>query len=216
MPIRNEKMSEAVDSEGNYPIHLAAKAGNMRTLAALVNDGANLDVRNASGDTPLMISIIERNHDAAKFLVKKGADVNLSDRNGVSTLIHAAIVDHEANRKDKLFVDIIIHSKDYRYNEKDMERIKEFDLANITPPTKSREILHSNLQKVAAAAEKLIASTRGIYQSLMHAGGNDIKKMIGETKTSNKPQNAQPKTTTKTVMPEPPSVADSAKKQYKP
>lgn len=52
----------------------------------LVRHGADLEVRDARGDTPLLITIRQGNHKLAKHLVNAGADVRVTDAGGRTAL----------------------------------------------------------------------------------------------------------------------------------
>lgn len=55
---------------------LAAKQRRCELLKRLLEYGANYDIRDAAGRTPLRLAVQERNHDNAKILLKHGANPN--------------------------------------------------------------------------------------------------------------------------------------------
>ncbi len=59
------------------------------TVKFLVEAGADLEQRNADGDTALLISIRQDNHRLASHLVNRGADVNARAADGRSALMLA-------------------------------------------------------------------------------------------------------------------------------
>jgi len=67
---------------------LAAKAGNTDrdVVDYLVGKGANTEVRDEKGDTPLLIAIRQGNHRLARHLVWQGADVNVVAADGRTAL----------------------------------------------------------------------------------------------------------------------------------
>ena len=79
----------AVDNEGNTPIHLVATA---KCLALLVEDGhANIDLANKQGKTPLMTILRSyAESDRAWKLLEYGPDCNLLDQAG-NTALHLAV-----------------------------------------------------------------------------------------------------------------------------
>ena len=56
------------------------------TVRILLERGADLEQRDAAGDTPLLIAIRQDNHRLATHLVNRGADVNVKASDGRSAL----------------------------------------------------------------------------------------------------------------------------------
>ena len=75
---------------GLAPMHLAARQGEIESVKALIDAGADVNQRGA-GDpvTPLLIATMNGHFDLAKLLLDKGADPNLSQANGVTPLYAA-------------------------------------------------------------------------------------------------------------------------------
>jgi ankyrin repeat protein len=72
---------------GLTPLHLAARQGELESVKALLDAGA--DVNQATiGDkvTPIVIATINGHFDLAKYLVEKGADPNAAGVNGATPL----------------------------------------------------------------------------------------------------------------------------------
>lgn len=63
-------------------IFQAAKHSQLENVKLLVKYGANLNVQNKSGNTPLHIAIAVKNYDIAHFLVLSGASLKIEDRWG--------------------------------------------------------------------------------------------------------------------------------------
>lgn len=97
------------DSEGNYPIALAASIGFSEIVEMLHERGVNIDFQNAIGKTPLMIalendanifkvlsdySVTRRFHvnseSTVDYLIHNCTDLELLDYEGNSALYHAA------------------------------------------------------------------------------------------------------------------------------
>lgn len=73
-------------------------------LRRLIEQGADVDVRDSEGRTPLMWAATWRKLDATyaiKLLISHGADVNAADPNGMTALMYA--VDHPPSLSDLLF-----------------------------------------------------------------------------------------------------------------
>ena len=68
-------------------LHMAAEKGDVREVRYLVQLGANVDVVNCCGRTPLMVGV--KHLPVAKFLIESGANVNLQDKQGYTTLMLA-------------------------------------------------------------------------------------------------------------------------------
>ena len=82
-------------AHSNFPkggftaLHFAAQYGSGAVAELLAEAGANLDVTEPDGVTPLMMAIINGHYDVAAVLVRKGANVNAVDRSGRGALYHA-------------------------------------------------------------------------------------------------------------------------------
>ncbi len=55
-------------------------------IKALIEFGANVDHRDASGKTPLIRAISNEHMEVAKLLIKAGANLELEDQNGHTAL----------------------------------------------------------------------------------------------------------------------------------
>jgi ankyrin repeat protein len=64
------------------------------TVRFLTERGADLEQRNADGDTPLLIAIRQDNHRLTSHLVNRGADVNAKAADGQSALALAKELQH--------------------------------------------------------------------------------------------------------------------------
>ena len=69
----------AVDSEGNTPLHHAARSSDPGVAALLRDAAAELDARNHDGLTPLGIACGCGNWRLARFLLERGARTELAD-----------------------------------------------------------------------------------------------------------------------------------------
>ena len=75
---------------GLAPMHLAARQGEIESVKALLDAGADVNQRGA-GDpvSPMLIATMNGHFDIARFLLDKGADPNLAQSNGVAPLYAA-------------------------------------------------------------------------------------------------------------------------------
>lgn len=75
---------------------LAAQEGDLKKMKQLIKEGADIDGRDASEDTPLIGAARENQLEAVKFLLKEGADRTLV--NGLSkTALIVALSDHASD-----------------------------------------------------------------------------------------------------------------------
>lgn len=81
-------LKQSADLDPNRLLLMAAQSGNTDrdVVDYLVGKGADTEVRNQQGDTPLLIAIRQGNHRLARHLVRQGADVNVTDKDGRSAL----------------------------------------------------------------------------------------------------------------------------------
>ncbi len=73
------------------PLNDAAKEGDLDEVKRLIEEGANIEVRDASKSTPLYNAVDGGHRDLAKFLILKGANINVNCENG-NTPLHRATV----------------------------------------------------------------------------------------------------------------------------
>lgn len=67
----------------------AAKLGDLKALAALIDAGADINARDHRGYSPLMLAVYLGRFEVASYLSEMGADVNSTDFNGNSILMGA-------------------------------------------------------------------------------------------------------------------------------
>jgi hypothetical protein len=69
---------------------MAARAGQVARVAALLEEGAKVNSRDRNGDSPLNMAAAKGNAELVDVLLKAGADVNLANIAGVTPLMGAA------------------------------------------------------------------------------------------------------------------------------
>jgi ankyrin repeat protein len=60
---------------------------NTRIVQALLDAGANKNVQNSKGETPVYLAVADRRYASAKLLIQHGADVNIPTREGDTPLL---------------------------------------------------------------------------------------------------------------------------------
>ena len=87
----------AADKYGFTPL-ISAAMGHEKTCAqtvqALLASGADVNLPNADGWTPLMMAVRLNRLETAKALLAAGADIHATDANGNSALLHAVLWNH--------------------------------------------------------------------------------------------------------------------------
>ncbi|SIN60164.1 Ankyrin repeat-containing protein [Parasphingorhabdus marina DSM 22363] len=76
-------------STGETALHIVVARRDSTWLAFLLQKGANPNIRDKSGTTPLMLATQLRFVDGARLLLAKKADVNQSNNQGETALIRA-------------------------------------------------------------------------------------------------------------------------------
>lgn len=72
----------------------SAHKGKADAVETLRNSGANIDVKNALGETPLMMAIEKGHIDVVKMLLQSQVDINAVDQKGQTALMFAVHLGH--------------------------------------------------------------------------------------------------------------------------
>ena len=76
----------AVDEDATTAHHLAAQINNVDLVTFLVIKGANSEIKNMKGQTPLHAAIDSNGHDAAAFLASIGKNLFAKNADGMTAL----------------------------------------------------------------------------------------------------------------------------------
>ena len=74
---------------GEGALHIVIKRGDSIYLRYLLTKGADPNLRDGKGNTPLMLAIENGQNDLAEILLRNGANVNLGNSGGETPLIRA-------------------------------------------------------------------------------------------------------------------------------
>lgn len=140
--------------------------GNKDTILKLLNEGANINTH-VKGDLPLLHVLRPRDIETFKFLIAKGADVNLTDKYGRSALM-MAIMDMNPEA-----VKILL---EHKADPNMMDRGGHTALSYI--PNAIRELTHYNSDEISSGI-----STLKEMITLLMSSGFDIKARNKEGKT---------------------------------
>ncbi len=83
----------AAELQAYQGLHAAAAKGDSATIAKLVKAGAAIDARDGHGRTPLHVTAFMRKTDAARALMRLGADANALEAQQYDIVTIAAVAD---------------------------------------------------------------------------------------------------------------------------
>ena len=81
----------AAEVQAYRGLHAAAAKGNATEIERLVKAGAPIEARDAHGRTPLHVAVFMRHQDAARALLKLGADANAMEAQKYDIVTIAAV-----------------------------------------------------------------------------------------------------------------------------
>jgi ankyrin repeat protein len=96
----------------NLDLIIATQLGNTDTVSELLDQGADIEVKNDCGETALMTAITSNNQDVVRILLEKGANVNAKNFMGDTPLIVAALIGNEEIIKALLDSGAEVNAKD--------------------------------------------------------------------------------------------------------
>lgn len=76
-------------------LRIAAEDGDLEEMNRLLDEGSQINAKVGDYETTvLMEASVQRNVEVMKFLIEKGADVNLSDKDGWTAIMGAVVQGH--------------------------------------------------------------------------------------------------------------------------
>lgn len=93
---KNPDLIKAVNSEGETPVHQAAKYNQMEALRFLVEQGGDVNARANQRTTPLHLAAAFGEIEAVKYLLEKGAEVDPREETGMTPVMGAQARNHRA------------------------------------------------------------------------------------------------------------------------
>ena len=82
------------NKEYNFPVHSAARTGDLETLKLLLENNAQIDCTNIMSETPLFLAAENNNLEVIEFLMDHGADLDRYNINVITPIMAAAIEGH--------------------------------------------------------------------------------------------------------------------------
>jgi ankyrin repeat protein len=80
----NKNYLFSVDYLGETAYHWAAKLGDLKMMKILVDYGPYHNQKDYKGRTPLYLAVVNNHKDICSYLLNKGANIYLKDKNGLS------------------------------------------------------------------------------------------------------------------------------------
>lgn len=90
MLAKNPSLLNCAEAGGYSAMHFAAFNGDDSIVSFLLSKGADVNVENLDGNTPLVMAVKGRHLDTIRILVDSGADINKMNAMGTTAIHHAA------------------------------------------------------------------------------------------------------------------------------
>jgi len=98
----NSLIGVSVKRDGWTPLHWASRVGSLDIVRLLAKYGANVNVKDRWGTTPLMLTVVGENRGAAETLIELGADI---DARNVSAVDLTAMRRNERARETDRYLE---------------------------------------------------------------------------------------------------------------
>jgi len=95
----NNVLCEWRSHNGKHPMHYAAENNNVEAMRSWMTCCADINVTSDDGDTPLMRALFYLNEECVAELLKLGANVSVTNKNG-RTALHMLVCGMSMNGRD--------------------------------------------------------------------------------------------------------------------
>ncbi|XP_039691945.1 fibronectin type 3 and ankyrin repeat domains protein 1 isoform X1 [Pteropus medius] len=88
---------DAVDTGSSWTplMRVSAVSGNQKAASLLIEAGANVNVKDKDGKTPLMVAVLNNHEELVQLLLEKGADASVKNEFGKGVLEMARVFDRQ-------------------------------------------------------------------------------------------------------------------------
>lgn len=88
---KNNVLYNTKDNKDNNALHIAARNGHIECVRILIDAGADKNIQNKNGATPLMNAVLYEHIDIVRFLIEAGANLNIKNTNDQQTALEMAV-----------------------------------------------------------------------------------------------------------------------------
>jgi ankyrin repeat protein len=109
-------LKDLKDKNKYYPLHYAVLYNNEKMLELLISKGCDINVKDGNGNTPLMLSIKQKNYKLSNYLLSL-PKININTINIIGeTVLHIAV-----NYEQENIVTLLLENKDIDVNVQDSQ-----------------------------------------------------------------------------------------------
>lgn len=118
----------------------AVKAGSLKTVQQLIEQGANVNAKEEDNGTPLHYAAMEGFLDIARVLIEKGADIHAKTTEDITPL-HMAVMGYDIVERENLAIGQLLLENGADFNVSDAVGLTPLELARMKGPTEFVRIL---------------------------------------------------------------------------
>lgn len=115
--VSGEADANKADKRGSTPLHVAAGLDNSDAVSALIKNGADTEIVNNSGLTPLLQAVMNGGFWAMNALLRGGGKVNYAQEGSLRTALHFAAVAGESY--ETTVYDLVYYGAEVNVADKD-------------------------------------------------------------------------------------------------